>query len=437
MVDGIWSFDGTERAAGTLVEPSRYQQLYSILKSSPSVIPRGAGLSYCNAAAGDRVVSVSSRQFNRVTAFDQKNGVVEVEPGITVGSLTQLALRFGWIPPVLPGHPAITVGGCVGFNVHGKSQRESGNFVRCIQSLDVFHPDHGLVTCSPTENSKLFEVTVGGFGLTGFVTSIRIKLEPSVGRSLIRESIPVQDLHEAVATMESCENPVAVYSWHDLTAARRTFGPGIVYVERSDEEDAEWRSEFRSLTAESRRRYPLCIFNRITTPMINLGYGWMGRLGGATKRLPMESALFPISGKEFYFRMFGRRGLREYQALVPRSAWQHFAAELRGMLRKHRATPSLGSLKLFTGDSSYLNFCGSGVCLALDVPATPSAPRLFADIDRLAIEVSGIVNLSKDSRITSDTVQRMFPGYGAFADFIQDFDPHRKFWSSLGDRIFG
>jgi decaprenylphospho-beta-D-ribofuranose 2-oxidase len=356
---------------------------------------------------------------------------------MTIGSLTRVALDEGWIPPVLPGHPAITVGGCVGFNVHGKSQRECGNFIGCVESLELYHPDHGRLLCSPNENREIFEVTVGGFGLTGYVTSVRLRLQKLAGGSLVRESIPVANLTQAVELMEAADDSASVFSWHDLSRTGMAFGAGVVYVDRFDETDMPWKGSFRTLTAKTRRRFPARLHNGATTPLVNLSFRWFNRIGGRQNRLPLESGIFPINGREFYFSMFGRTGLREYQALVPRPVWDDFSKTIRDLLHAHRVAPTLASLKLFSGDSTHLDFCGSGVCLAIDVPATHHALDLFAEIDRVVVEASGIANLSKDSRISTEIIRKMFPAYETFTETVREFDPTERFRSSLGDRIFG
>lgn len=437
MEASVWSFDGTERASCTVAEPAVYHQLFDTLTAHPRVIPRGAGLSYCTAGAGNESVAVSSRHFNRIREFDTVAGVIDVESGVTVGTLTRVASGRGWIPPVLPGHPSITVGGCIGFNVHGKSQRECGNFRNCIESLELFHPDHGRIRCSRTENPDVFDVTVGGFGMTGFVTSARLRLDALIGGTVARESIPVYGLEHAVEVMETFDSGASVYSWNDLSRSGDGFGAGLVYVDRIEIEPSAWGDRDPTLSAETRRRLPFSLFNRVTTPFVNRGYRFIDRLRAGPTRLPLKSGVFPIAGREVYYRLFGRRGLREYQALVPRATWSDVSGALRKMLRAHGLAPTLGSLKLFSGRRSLLDFCGDGVCFALDVPAVPRALELFSEIDRLVVEAVGIANLSKDGRLSTATIREMYPGWNDFVDTVRDFDPDRRFRSTLGDRVFG
>ncbi len=430
------SFDGTEKTRGELVRPDRYRQLFADLSSGAPSIPRGAGLSYCNASGGDGVRSVSALCFDRILDFDAETGLVDVEPGLSVGALVEFALERGWRAAVLPGHPSITVGGCVGFNVHGKSQYHDGNFVDCVESLVLFHPDHGEIACSREEQRELFELTIGGFGLTGFITSVRLRLRRSDATSLRRQRVPAADLHEAVAIMEQRSEDVdTLYSWNDLNRRGAGFGRGVVYLERFSSEPSPRPVRFRRFTAEQRGRLPFALFWPTVTRLFTRLYGELeSRLPGDVL-LDLKSGSFPINGKKIYFQIFGARGLREYQLLVPRASWGGFVPQLDALLARSGAPATLGSLKLFKGETTLLNFAGSGVCLALDVAATPNALRLFEGLDELVLEAGGIPNLSKDSRLSGAFLRKAFSEYDRFRERLHEFDPKRRFDSALRRRL--
>lgn len=431
------SLDGNESVRGELARPDRYRHLFAALSAEGPSIARGAGLSYCAASAGDRVRSISSLLFNRILEFDGETGLIVVEPGLSVGDLFEFAVSRGWYPPVLPGHPKITIGGCVGFNVHGKSQHHGGNFIRCIERLVVYHPDHGEITCSREAHSDLFALTVGGFGLTGFVTSVTLRLVPLPGGSVLHSRIRVANLVAAVEVMEAHrESSGCLYSWHDLNRRGDALGPGVVYVETFDSRSVPRRGRFRDLDATNRDRFRVPFLNRPTTVLMNRAYHRL-EVSRGESLLDLRTAAFPINGKEIYYALFGRRGLREYQMLVPREEWEPTVGEVGRLLARSGVAATLGSLKLFEGSTTFLNFSGSGVCLTIDVPATARALGLFADLDQVVARVGGLVNPSKDSRLTANVVQRIFPEYQKFKEEIERYDPQRRFDSTLRRRLLG
>jgi hypothetical protein len=144
---------------------------------------------------------------------------------------------------------------------------------------------------------------------------------------------------------------------------------------------------------------------------------------------------FPLNGKEIYFFLCGSRGFHESQLLVPLATWASFATGLAALLRRHRVFTTLGSLKLFHGPRRLLNFCGDGVCIAMDVPNQPGSPEFLAAVDRLMLEAGGIPNISKDSRLSRDVVEAAYPEYGEFKERLRAFDPDRRMQSALRTRL--
>jgi decaprenylphospho-beta-D-ribofuranose 2-oxidase len=428
------SFDGTEVCQGSVAVPDRYRDLRALLAGPGPFAVRGAGLSYCQASAADGATTISTRSFNRFLAFDPVRMHVTVEPGVTVGDLVRFAVARGAWFPVLPGHPAITVGGCVGFNVHGKSQHDVGCFSDHVVSLSLLHPDHGELVCSPHDNPETFELTLGGMGLTGYIAVVTLQLQPLAGRSIRRIAHRVGTLTEAAELMRSLANSGGTsYSWHDLNLGGDRLGRGLVYIESFDDAAPASRVSYRAL-APGRRRGPPFAGTRAVTRMVNAGYATRERLRPHQVR-SVEDAAFPINGNEAYYRLFGRRGFREYQVLVPTDAWAAAAREVRRLVAAADVPVTLGSLKLFRGEPRLLWFRGEGVCLAIDVPAGERAHGLFAQLDRMALEHGALVNLSKDSRVDATTVRTLYPGYDNFRERLNDYDPKRRLDSMLRRRL--
>ena len=431
------SLDGTENITTDCVRPDRYRKLYEALKSGKPVIARGGGLSYCNASAGKEGQTIISTCFNRILKFDVEHNLLTVEPGLRLGDLFEFTTSRNLYFPVLPGHPSITVGGSAAFNVHGKTQHNVGNFIDFVEELTLFHPDHGELTCSRTENESLFKLTIGGFGLTGYITKITLRLIPLKGKSVLFQKRFVPNLKEAVEVMERLSESVDVlYSWNNLNKTGDAFGQGIVFSEQFvDEPSLSKDKPFRLFTPDMRSKLHFNFYNRLTAQIECGVYYAMERMTGSEKCCDVKSTAFPIHGKEIYYLLFGKQGVREYQMLIPRKEWEATVSDLRILMSDMKMPLTLGSMKFFAGQSDLLNFCGDGICLVLDVPANQKSVEYFNKIDEIVIAHNGLVNLSKDSRLQADAASKMFPEYKRFKREIHDFDPKRRFNSALRMRM--
>ena len=141
-------------------EPDRYRELFSLTAAKP-LIGRGAGVSYVAASFGAGATSIGMRRFNRILAFNEAERWIEIEAGITLGRLYEFLTGRGLCLPVQPGHPQITIGGCIAGNIHGKNQFREGLFGDHVRSLRLFHPSRGLLDLAPEQDAGLFELTVG------------------------------------------------------------------------------------------------------------------------------------------------------------------------------------------------------------------------------------------------------------------------------------
>ena len=430
----ISGFDHTEEFAARLSRPERYKQLFTAL-ADPDVISRGAGLSYCLASALRQGRSILSTQFNRFLAFDEESRVVRVEPGVTMGALFEFAVARNLLPPVLPGYPLITVGGAVAMNIHGKNQFRVGNFGNHVKSISLYHPIRGEVSCSPEASPDLFRLTVGGFGLTGHITSVDIVLESLPGRCLVVERHNVPNLVEAGYLMESLsDRSDYTYSWHNLNLRGPRFGSGTVYAEQYSNEGPV--AGKKTGVVSMIKPLPWRAYNRLTVPLLCRSYETKERLAPRTMRSDLYSAFFPFVGKEIYFRLYGKRGFREYQTLFPRERWEEACRRIADAVRQSGALVMLASIKAFRGEPALLNFSGNGICLALDTPNTPTSAAFFARLDEITVELGGIANISKDGRLSAETVRSMYGDrYQEFRSALHDYDPERHFQSELRRRL--
>ncbi|MBL8266943.1 FAD-binding oxidoreductase [Steroidobacter sp.] len=152
---------------------------------------RGESLSIagsCHAMGGQQFATggwlLDMRSMNQVLGFDRDRGLLQVQAGIAWPELMRhyvIEQRDGasaWgIRQKQTGADRLTIGGAVAANIHGRGLTYAP-FVDDIESIEVVVPDGAVVECSRTRNYELFRLVVGGYGLFGVVTSVRLRLVP-------------------------------------------------------------------------------------------------------------------------------------------------------------------------------------------------------------------------------------------------------------------
>ena len=142
-----------------------------------SVIPHGAGHSYTDAALNTGGIVIDVRPMRRILSWEAGQGIMRVEPGVTLQEMVQAAWKDGWWPVVSPSTARVTVGGCAAMNVNGRNAWKCGPFGTNILSLDVLLATGEVRTLMPEREPELFHAFVGSMGLLGIITSITLQLQ--------------------------------------------------------------------------------------------------------------------------------------------------------------------------------------------------------------------------------------------------------------------
>jgi decaprenylphospho-beta-D-ribofuranose 2-oxidase len=429
------SFDGGISLRCALQKPDRYS-FFGSGRTKRFAVARGAGLSYAAASFGRDSVSVDMSSFDRVLAFCDKTGVVEVEAGISIGNLYDFLMGRNFYLPIQPGHGQISIGGCIAADVHGKNQFRDGTFVRQVESLKLFHPHHGIVDVSEANQPSLFQATCGGYGTTGIIISARLRCVRVPGNAVEVHTLKVATVHEGVAKLRSLaiDNDF-VYSWHDFTQLSSQFGRGYVVAGKFVSLPATSTKLLRvpQIPLESGRKWPVGIFSVWTARVINTAH--LIAREQNMKHTTLHETLFPIHGSEHYFHAFGKSGFHEFQALVPHGRFDEYVAGIKAARAYYRVPITLAAAKLFSGTSALCRFDGTGVCLAINFPRNRLSDEFLSRLDHLLLEVGGRPNPIKDSRLPRQIAEAAYPELPRLRSILRDWDRDRIFRSELSARL--
>jgi FAD/FMN-containing dehydrogenase len=112
---------------------------------------------------------------NGLVEPDTSDQCMRVHAGARWSDVIATADPLGLGPRVMQSNNDFGVAATFCVNAHGWPVKE-GPMGRTVRSFEMVLPDGEIVTCSRTENADLFGMTMGGYGLTGVITQLDVKL---------------------------------------------------------------------------------------------------------------------------------------------------------------------------------------------------------------------------------------------------------------------
>jgi FAD/FMN-containing dehydrogenase len=150
-------------------------------------------------------VMIDIRKLNRVLSFDRERGLMELESGVQWPQVleylheSQRGEPQAWaFAQKQSGADRLTMGGCLSANIHGRGLTMAP-FVQNVESFKLIDARGNLRNCSRAENSELFSLAIGGYGLFGFIYSVTLRLVPRRKLERVVELRSVEGLAEAFA----------------------------------------------------------------------------------------------------------------------------------------------------------------------------------------------------------------------------------------------
>lgn len=405
------------------------------------VLARGQGRSYGDAAVSDEAAVVLTERLNRFLDFDESSGTLRAEAGATLAEVLEVFAPRGWFPAVTPGTKHVSLGGCVAADVHGKNHHRAGGFGAHVNELEVVLADGRRVRCSPEENADLFRATVGGMGLTGFITEVAFRLKfVETSRMVVRHHA-ARDLD---ALLRLSEDPTFddeyTVGWVDLLSRR---GRGVL-MRGQHARASELPRELREYERRARRARPKLPFdlpawalNRLTASAFNHAYYHARAWRSAPFVADFDQFFYPLDGVGAWNRAYGRRGFLQYQCVLPPGESAEGLGRLQDALAASRLPCFLAVLKRLGAEGpGLLSFPMPGYTLSLDFPVSGDKVfQLFRQFDDIVLERGGRVYLAKDACLRPEEFRRMYPRYPEWREIKSRFDPQDHFRSALSKRL--
>lgn len=425
----------TSPSRAEVVSPDTGATLASL--TAAQAIPRGLGRSYGDPAqsAGGTVIDML-----RLTSMSAPGPVMDLGAGVSIDELLKVSVPAGWFVPVTPGTRFVTMGGAFAADIHGKNHHREGTFSRHVHDVTMMLADGSEVTVAP--GHPLFEATAGGMGLTGVITSLRLRMKPVETSRMMVTTTRTKDLDTLLdAMLAADEHSTYSVAWVDTLARGRNLGRAVLTTG-----EHAGLSDLSGKTADEPLKYgprslldtpdivPEWALNKFTVRAFNELWYRKAPAAAHTGLQSIPAFFHPLDSVERWNRIYGQRGFLQYQFVVEDTEVVRHALEA---VSAAGCPAFLAVLKRFGGQNDApLSFPMTGWTLALDVPTTvPGLGPLLDRLDEEVVAAGGRLYLAKDSRMDPRLLPAMYPRLDDFRAMRDEVDPGRRWRSDLSERL--
>lgn len=431
----IQSFDKSFKTEIYFKRPDKYKDLENFTERNYIAI--GSNFSYPAIGFSKSSVSVEMHKFNRIIFFNKEKKEITVEGGIKIFELLNFTLRHDLWLPQLPGYPYISLGGALATNAHGKSCGIHGTIRNNVKEILLFHSKNGWIKISENENKEIFDLTLGGLGLTGIIVNVTLKLNDFKFEAFNTNIKQVSSTEDTIKILNKKDKEDKyLYSWNRADSLKN-FGKGFIFENELNKNNGNGKN-FVIKPYKKNFWSKFLIFNFWNSLSLKIANNFFEKYYTRKTNFLEENftkVIFPFVGKEIYFSLFGNQGFLESQLLIDRLVYSEFMEEYKFLFKKYNPIVTLFSLKNMSGKQKYLRFEDDKICLTFDYVNNRTSKMFMHKIDELCIKFKILPSIIKDSRINENTFSQCYPDASLFKTKLKQFDKNRVYKSELSERL--
>ncbi|MBI4638953.1 MAG: FAD-binding oxidoreductase [Candidatus Rokubacteria bacterium] len=394
---------------------------------------------------GAGMILADMTPMNRVLDFDPVRGAIEVEAGIQWPALIDSTLRAQtgqrrpWGIIQKQGVDRISIGGTLSANAHG-SGLGLKPFIGDVEAFTLCDAEGRLHRCDRRRNTELFRLAIGGYGLFGVVTSVRLRLAP---RRVLQRVVELTDVERLVPILETRTREGFLYAnFQSMTDAHSEgfLRQGVLTCYRPADDRAPAPAERQELSADTWKRL-VSLAHTDKSRAFQIYAGGLLATSGRTCWSDTHQLATYVDG--YHRWLDGQLGAAHpgsemlVEFFVPRPVLAAFLADVRKDFLDHDVDLIFGTIRVAEQDDesvlAWARWPAACVVFNIHVTHTPegfiSAAATFQRLVDLVIRQGGTYYLTYHRFASRAQVEARHPRLGQFLKSKQAYDPQERFGS--------
>jgi len=412
-------------------KPKSYSDIIKFITTKKNFIVQGNQKSYGDVCLNYKQV-VSMGELKNIISFDKKNGIIEVESGLLLKDLLRIIIPNGWFVPTTPGTKYVSLGGMVANNIHGKNVKKN-HIKHYIKKIKLMQLNKKIITCSKKKQKKIFDLTTGGFGLTGIILTITIKLKKISSHFIDQKIVEFTNYNEFYKTYEKNTKYEYAVSWIDKF--NKDYIKGLHYFGNHSNKNDKKTFFFKEQKIGFLKLHILKMFfnNHSLFRLMNFFFRYYKKFF-YKKNCTIDDFFYPQDYMLDWNKIYGRRGFFQMQFIVSKKNFQKLLGEISYFLKKNSFFSCFVVIKKYNEKGKFLNFSGKGYSISFDFAIRDNFKILKYFLNKMIKKYNLAVNLSKDL-VTDKSNISFLKNYKLFKKNISLINKNNKINSIFSKRL--
>ena len=267
-----------------------------------------------------------------------------------------------------------------------------------VKEIKLLTLNKKIIVCSKKKNKKIFEMTIGGFGLTGFILSAKIKLKKIYSIYIKQKITEFSSYEEFFNLLKKTNKNEYNVNWIDNFELNRI--KGLCYF---GNHASDLNSLSKNIIFHERKMGLLYfLFMRIFTQnyfLVKMIKFFFRKIKKASykKICNLNDFFYPQDYFINWNKIYGKKGFFEVQFLVKERDFVDALNRISEFFTKEKVFSTFIIIKKMNEKGKYLNYYGKGFSISMDMPINSKFLKTKKFLNNLFKEFKVKINFSKDS----------------------------------------
>ena len=373
---------------------------------------------------------VSLKNFEKKIKLNKKKLIIEASSNCLLIDVLKKIVPVGYMLPVTPGSKYVTIGGMIANNVLGKNSINN-QLKLYVKEIKLLTLKNELIICSKRINRKMFDLTVGGFGLSGIILSAKLVVK-KIKSQLVKQTVFKFDNIDEFNLISNKKNTFSV-AWINSHSLNSGKFKGLFYLGDYSSKKKKYK-EFiynnSKISWFAKIFLSLYIKNFFFSKIINYIFITFKK---KNDYINFDKFFYP-QDKWLNFNNCYKNGLFQIQFLVLQKKFPKIIEQISSFFDKHNIKSTFIIIKKMNENGEYLNFYGKGYSISFDFEKNSKYHLIKKFFNKIINDHQLNVNFSKDI-ILSNKFLKNKSSYLKFKNDLKSINKDKFYQSEFSNRL--